>query len=154
MIFIMIEIKIIVKYLSKNILELFYIIKYHHKHNLRVAYYTYSLKCGGMERLTTLFINYLSVESDFDLYVFSQKKNENFEYKIPQNIQRIKNNGNEIISTKNLIKKLLTKKIDVFTYQFPYGNEIKILNKLKNIKIIIFWHFCFLMDLFLSKSLF
>ena len=121
-----------------------YIVKYHHKHNLRVAYYTYSLKGGGTERVTALFINYLSVESDFDLYVFSQKKKEKFEYKIPQNIQRIKINGNEIISTKNLIKKLLIKKIDVFIYQFPYGNEIKILNKLKNIKIIIFSHFCFL----------
>ncbi len=35
-----------------------------------------------------------------------------------------------------MIKELLKKRIEIFIYQFPKGNEIKILNNLKNTKII------------------
>lgn len=50
----------------------------------------------------------------------------------------------EKYSTIQLKKQLKIKKIDILIYQFPHGDEIKMLNTLKNIKIIIYSHFCFL----------
>jgi len=121
-----------------------YAIFYNQIKNIRVGFYSYSLKGGGTERVTSLLLNYLSRESEFEFFFFSQKHKEKNEYKIPNKIKRIAIIGNEYTSTKKLKRQILIKKIDVFIYQFPDGKEIKMLNKLKNVKIIVYSHFCFL----------
>ena len=77
-------------------------------------------------------------------FFFSKKYKERNEYIIPNKVKRIAIIGNEYSSTKKLKRQIMINKIDVFIYQFPDGKEIKMLNKLKNVKIIIYSHFCFL----------
>ncbi len=136
--------------LIKNLFKLVFIflskyaIFYNRIKNIRVGFYSYSLKGGGTERITALFLNYLSIESEFEIFFFSKKYKERNEYIIPNKIKRIAIIGNEYSSTKKLKRQIMINKIDVFIYQFPDGKEIKMLNKLKNVKIIIYSHFCFL----------
>ena len=87
-------------------------------------------------------LNYLSNYNDFYIYVFSQKHRQYDEFEIPYRIKRVY--IEEKYSTIQLKKQLKIKKIDILIYQFPHGDEIKMLNTLKNIKIIIYSHFCFL----------
>ena len=108
---------------------------------IKLAIYTYSLKGGGTERVTSLFVNFISKIDFFNIYLFSQKPKEDNEFKIPQNINRIFVKYEYL---GNLIKALIKKKIDVLIYQFPKGNEISILNQLKTIKIIFYENSCFL----------
>ena len=128
-----------------------YIILYNQINYIRIGLYTYSLKGGGTERVTALFINYLSIEKNFKMFLFSQKSKEKNEYEIPKNIKRIVIKGNEEISTKKLKRQLMINKIDILIYQFPHGNEINVLNNMKNIKIIIYSHFCFLTWIYFYK---
>lgn len=128
-----------------------YIILYNHINYIRIGFYTYSLKGGGTERVTALFINYLWIEKNFKMFLFSQKGKEKNEYEIPKNIKRIAIKGNEEISTKKLKRQLTINKIDILIYQFPHGNEINVLNNMKNIKIIIYSHFCFLTWIYFYK---
>lgn len=145
--------KILIKIFKLIILFLIkYTIFYNPIKNIRVGIYTYSLKGGGTERLTALFLNYLSVESEFELFLFSQKNKEKNEYIIPNTIKRTAIIGTGYSSTKKLIRQLIIKKINVFIYQFPDGNEIRMLNKLKKVKIIIYSHFCFLIWIYYYES--
>ena len=140
------SILIYIQYLFKLLLIFLtkYGIFYNNTKKLRVGFYTYSLKGGGTERVTSIFVNYLSIESEYDIFLFSQKYKEKNEFVIPNSIKRIAIIGNELSSRKKLKKQIMIKKIDVFIYQFPNGKDIKMLNKLQNVKIIIYSHFCFL----------
>ena len=73
--------------------------------------------------------------------MFTQSPKEDNEFTIPINIKRRVIEGGKI---RNVIKELLKKRIEIFIYQFPKGNEIKILNNLKNTKIIFYENSCFL----------
>jgi len=110
--------------------------------NIRLGIYTYALKGGGTERITALMLNYLSKESNFYIYVFSQRQKEENEFKIPEKIKRTYINAEH--SSKKLRTQLKVKKINILIYQFPHADEINFLNTLKNVKIIIYSHFCFL----------
>ena len=68
------------------------------KSKIKVGIYLVSIKNGGIERLTSLLINYLSKITFLELYLFTQIKEKN-EYKIPENISRtiIKYNINNLI---------------------------------------------------------
>ena len=110
--------------------------------NIRIGIYTYALKGGGTERITALMLNYLSMESDFKIYAFSQKQKEENEFSIPNSVKRTYIERKS--SSKRLRIELKIKRIDIFIYQFPEGEEIKFLNTLEKVKIIIYSHFCFL----------
>ena len=112
------------------------------KEHIRLAFYTYGLKGGGTERATALLLNYLSKVDKYDLYVFSQRHQEENEFIIPKSIERIY--IEEENTLEQLPKQIKENKIDILIYQFPHGDEIKILNTLENVKIIIYSHFCFL----------
>ena len=120
----------------------FLIIIYVNIDKIRLAIYTYGLKGGGTERATALMVNYLSPIDSFNIYVFSQRKKEEKEFRIPNNIKRVF--IEEKFSAEQLTKQLKIKRIDILIYQFPHGDEINILNKLEKVKIIIYSHFCFL----------
>lgn len=110
--------------------------------HIRLAMYTYGLKGGGTERATALLLNYLSKVEIFQLYVFSQRLHEEDEFIIPESIERIY--IEEENTLEELPKQIEENEIDILIYQFPHGDEINILNTLKNVKIIIYSHFCFL----------
>lgn len=110
--------------------------------HISLAIYTYGLKGGGTERVTALLLNYLSKVEIFQLYVFSQRHQEDNEFIIPENIERIY--IDEENTLEELPKRIEENRIDILIYQFPHGDEINILNTLKNVKIIIYSHFCFL----------
>ena len=122
---------------------------------IRIAFYTYSLKGGGTERLTSLFINYFSKIKIFNIFLFTQSPKEANEFIIPINVRRKFIEGGII---RNVIKELLKKRIEIFIYQFPKGNEIEILNNLNNTKIIFYENSCFLywiyFDYFSFKSIY
>ena len=75
----------------------------------------------------------------FNLYLLTQLEKEDHEFKITENINRIVVENIYILI--NEIRKL---EIDILIYQFPKGNEIELLNNLKNIKIIFYENSCFL----------
>ena len=108
---------------------------------IRIGIYTVSLADGGLQRITSILINYLDKLNIFKIYLFNRKDKEREEYKISDKVKRvlIENINDE----KYLIKKIIKNKLDIFIYQFPIINEIKALNNLKNVKVIFFIHSSF-----------
>ena len=105
---------------------------------IRIAIYTYNLKNGGIQRISSLLVNYLYKIKIFNLYLFSQNVKENNEYNIPNKIKRILIRKPRFIS---IFKELKKKKIDILLFQFPNVYGIEKLNKLKDTKIIYFQHY-------------
>lgn len=93
------------------------------------------------------FINYISKNKLFEIYLFINKNCDN-EYQISKDINVV------IFSDKskyNLKRKLLKNNIDILIYQFYNEYEIEMLNHLKNIKTIFYNHSCFLIRLYLRS---
>ena len=100
---------------------------------IKLAVYAFCIKNGGRARVTSLLINYLIKIKLFELFLFTKIEKEENEYKIPQNIPRI-------IIRDNIIKIIKKKRIDILIYQLSFYDEIKLLNNLKNIKVIFYQH--------------
>ena len=98
------------------------------------------MKYGGVERVSSILINYLSVESNFSFYLITNKGLLDGEYIIPKNITRIFLYNNK----RNLIRVLKHQHIDILIYNFYDVKEIEKLNKLKNTKVIYYDHSSFL----------
>ena len=111
------------------------------KNKIKIGIYTYSLKNGGLQRLTSLILKYFDKMKIYEIYLFTKVKKEKNEYLIPNNITRILITNPEIF---NLINQTITNKIDILIYNFYNTTEINILNNLKNIKIIFYIHQSFL----------
>ena len=114
---------------------------------IKIGIYIISLSNGGIERNTALLINYLSRIGIFEIYLFYNKKYDN-EYKIPKNVKRI------LISSgrNNLKRNILINNINIFIYQSYDAKTIKILNNMKNLKLILYNHSCFLFWIYTNKS--
>ena len=104
---------------------------------IRIAIYYSRIKNGGIERSTSMFINYFHKIKIFKIYLFTIKNREEDEYIIPKSIKRIIVDGGKI---SNLIKELKKKKINILIYQFYDAYSIKQLNKLNKTKTIIYNH--------------
>ena len=91
------------------------------------------MKNGGRARITALLLNYLFKIKIFKIYLFTVKMIQDNEYIFPIKIKRI-------ITENNLIKYIKSYKIDILIYQLDYINEIKYLNKIKNIKTLFYIH--------------
>lgn len=102
------------------------------KNKVKLALYINSLSVGEIEKFTSLLINYLSKQPIFDIYLFYNKDCEN-EYYINKTVHKIKIN---IHSTQILRTKLIENRIELFLYQFDIINDIKMLNKLSDLKDI------------------
>ena len=108
---------------------------------IRVAFYCDTLKYGGVERVTSLLINYLSNERNFSFYLITNKGKLEGEYIIPKNIKRIFLYG----KNWNLIRTIIIQRIDILIYNFYEVKEIEKLNKLKKTKVIYYDHSSFLL---------
>ena len=102
------------------------------KNTVKLALYINSLSVGEIEKFTALLINYLSKQPIFDIYLFYNKDCDH-EYYINQTVHKIKIN---LHSTQLLRSKLLENNIELFLYQFDIINDIKMLNKLSELKDI------------------
>ena len=100
---------------------------------INIAIYAFGIKNGGRARSTSLLINNFDELKIFNLFLFTKREKEKEEYKLPTNLKRI-------IITNNLIKNIKRNKIEMFIYQLSIHEEIKILNNLKNIKVIFYQH--------------
>jgi len=98
------------------------------------------LKNGGIQRSTSLTLKFLNKIEIFKSYLFAYISQEDDEYNIPGRIKRITIKNKSIT---NLIKEMRKNRIDILIYQFPLNNEIKILNKINNIKTIFVIHSSF-----------
>lgn len=104
------------------------------KHKIKIGIFCESLKNGGRERLVTLLINYLYRVKIFKLYLYTLIKDNN-EYIIPNDVPRKIIDGDII----NLIKGMKKNRIEILIYNSYNCNEINILNKIKELKIIYFF---------------
>ena len=82
-------------------------------------------------------LNYLVQVKNFKFYLFTKKKKEDNEYKIPKFIKRMVVPNRQIYK---LIKETKKNKINILIYNFYNATEINILNNLKNLKIIFYQH--------------
>ena len=109
--------------------------------------YISTLSNGGRERITSLLINYLYKSNFFHIYLFTKRsKNNKYEYKIPEDIVRIK-----IFGSEDLKNKLIKNKINVFVYQSYNLKYMEMLNKLSNVKTIFYIHSSFLFWIYNNK---
>ena len=104
---------------------------------IRIGILAISLKNGGIERQTSLLLNYFKKIKIFKLFLFTKKNKEKDEYKIGKKIRRI-------VLKYSIINYLKEENIDIFVYQFYDYYEINELYKLKKTKIIIINRSCFL----------
>ena len=121
------------------------------KDKIKIGIYTYSFKNGGLQKLTSLILKYFHNIKIYKIYIFTQIGKENDEYIIPDNIKRIVIKKPQL---ENLIFQTINNKIDILIYNFFHSNEIEILNKLKNIKIIFYIHQSFLYWIYYNYSSF
>ena len=107
------------------------------KQKIRIGIFCFGIKNGGVERLVTLLINYLYKVKIFKLHLLTLNKESN-EYQIQDSVTRVivKNN------TKNLIKNINKNKIEILIYNLYNYEEMKILNNLKEFKVIFYNHSC------------
>ncbi len=108
----------------------------HSINKIRVAFYCTSLKYGGVERVTSILLNYLSREKYFIFYLITYKPILNDEYSLPNNIIRKSLYNHK----RNLFKEIKKEEIDILIYNFYEIKEIKNLNKLKKTKVIYYNH--------------
>lgn len=111
---------------------------------INVGLAAFSIKNGGAERSASLICYYFSKVKIFKFILFTFKNKEKNEYPIDDNIERV-------IVRNNLIALIKKKKIDILLYQLYNYNQIKALNKIKDLKIILINRSCFLHWLYYKK---
>ena len=97
------------------------------------------MKNGGIERVFSIIIKYLSKEKYFSFYLITKKEKQIGEYSLPDNIHRISLANQEI----NLYKALEKERINILIYNYE-NKEIEKLNHLKKTKVIYYNHSIFL----------
>ena len=105
---------------------------------IRIGILASSIKNGGVERQTTLILNYFNKVKIFELFLFTIKDKEKDEYLIDDNIERL------VIKEDELINVLKEKKLDIFIYQFYKIEQMNELKNLQNTKTIFINRSCFL----------
>ena len=114
---------------------------------IKIGLVSISLENGGIERSTSLILNYFNKVKIFELFLFTKYGKQNNEYFIDTNIKRV-------IFSNNLIELLHQQKIDILIYQIYSPREINILNKIKNLKLIIINNSCFFFWIYMKSYYF
>lgn len=96
---------------------------------IKVAYFSLKMKYGGIERVISIIIKYLSKEKYFSFYLITKYKKQIDEYPLPNNIKRISLDNQKI----NLYKALESEKIDILIYNYE-DRKIEKLNQIKENK--------------------
>ena len=108
-------------------------------HIIKVAYYSWQMKNGGIERVFSILINFLSKEKYFSIYLITKIYKKIGEYKVPNNIKRISLKEQKI----DLFEALEKEKIDILIYNYE-DRLVEKLSKLNKTKVIFYNHSSFL----------
>ena len=111
---------------------------------INIGIVSQSIKNGGIERTTSLILYYFNKVKIFKLFLFTKQQKQNNEYFIDTNIKRI-------AFKNNLIELLKQQKIDILLYQCYDYKEINLLNKIKNLKLILINNSCFFYWIYINK---
>lgn len=114
---------------------------------IKIGLVSKSLENGGVERSTSLILHYFNKVKIFELFLFTKYGKQNNEYFIDTNIKRV-------AFSNNLIELLLQQKIDILIYQIYSPREINILNKIKNLKLIVINNSCFFFWIYMKSYYF
>ena len=117
---------------------------------IKVGYFCESIKYGGVERVISLLLNYLSKEKYFSHYLITKKEILQDEYPIPNNIKRISLKAQNI----TLFDAIENEHIDILVYNFYENPEIEKLNKLNKTKVIYYNHSSFLLWIYQKLIIF
>ncbi len=109
------------------------------ENKIKVAFYNNVIRYGGIERVTSILLNYFSRERNFTFYLITVSDILEGEYQIPENVKRI-TLGNK---SKRLFRIINKEHIDIIIYNHEISSEIEQLNKLNNVKIIYCTHSVF-----------
>ena len=104
---------------------------------IKLGIYTRNITIGGIQRETTLFLNYLKSSKIIELYLITLNIEEKEVFYVPENIKRIFLKDENIYT---LIRQIKKKRIGILIYQYPIELEIIILNKITNFKTIFYLH--------------
>ena len=110
--------------------------RHHRNYLIKVAYYCNSFKNGGVERVISLLIKYISKEYKFRHYLITNEDKSEGEYILDERIDRISLSKERI----SLIHAIKTNHIDILIYNYYDSSHLKKLNKLKRTKIICYNH--------------
>ena len=106
---------------------------------IKVGYYVYSMRNGGIERVFSVLIKHLSKEKYFIFYLITRVRRKYGEYPIPNSTRRI-----VLLNQRmNLYQALEKEHIDILIYNYE-NKEINNLKKLKKTKVIYYNHSSFL----------
>ena len=108
-------------------------------HIIKVAYFSCNMKNGGIERVFSILIKFLSKEKYFSIYLITKINKRIGEYKVPNNIKRISLKEQKI----DLFEALEKEKIDILIYNYE-DRSIEKLSKLNKTKVIFYNHSSFL----------
>ena len=109
------------------------------KKNIRVAFYNYCIRYGGIERVTSILLKYFSKEENFTFILVTQTGILEGEFNIPTIIKRI-----SLLEQKTDIFKVIRKEhIDILINNCDNPSEIVKLNKLRSTKVIHCTHSSF-----------
>ena len=111
---------------------------------IKIAFYNNCIRYGGIERVTSILLNYFSKEKIFIFYLITISGILENEYPIPRNILRISLNG-EANKLYGIIDK---EKIDILIYNFDNFKEMEQLNKLNKTKVIYCSHSSFFYSIY------
>ena len=126
-----------IKINNKN--ENIHFLSYNAINPIKVAFYNNCLKYGGIERVTSILLNYFSKEKNFIFYLITISDILDKEYSIPKNIERICLRNQR----EKLFKIIYKKKLDILIYNFDDIDEINKLNKLRRVKVMYYIHSSF-----------
>jgi len=106
------------------------------KNPIKIAFYCLRFKYGGIGRLISKLLNYLSQIRYFKFYLITVSSILEGEYSMPNNTKRISlYNGK-----KKLFEVLEKERLDIIIYNFYNIKEMEELNKLNSTKVIYFDH--------------
>ena len=100
-----------------------------------------------MERVIALLINLLSKEKYFDIYLITDNRKSEGEYKIPNNTKRLCLSGNQ----QKIFDIIQQEHLDIIVYNFYNKSIINKLNSLNKTKAIIYNHSSFLYWVFRNR---
>ena len=103
---------------------------------IKIAFYCNSIKYGGVERVISILLKFLSKEILFKFYLITISGRLSDEYELPGNIMRIFLKYEKI----NIIQAVEKENIDILIYNFYNRGEIENLNRLNKTKVIYFNH--------------
>ena len=106
---------------------------------IKIGFFCYCIKYGGIERVVALLVSLLSREKNFIIYLITGSKILENEYYIPNNVKRISLSEQKI----NIFQFNIREKLDIIVYNFYDKKVLRKLNTLKNTKIIAYDHSCF-----------